>query len=439
MNDFDAAAPVALRGTAQRNPRHWITVAAVLIVLAGAALWYLLHSKDSGSGPSAGPTGPAGTRSAGANRAPSVGVATARLGDIQVFQNGLGTVVPRNVVTVHTRVDGELLRVLFKEGQLVKVGDLLAELDPRPFQVVLTQAEGTMARDAALLKNAQIDLARYKTLFAQDSVSQQQLDTQAALVRQYEVTVEADRGQVDSAKLSLIYTRVTSPLTGRVGLRQVDPGNIVHAADTNGLVVITQVQPTTVVFAVPETRLTQIVPRLYAGGSLTVEAWDRDNKTKLATGVLFATDNQIDTTTGTVKLRAEFNNENYLLFPNEFVNARALIEVRHGATVIPPAAVQVGSSGSFVYVVQPDRTVVVRPVTPGPVDGNLMAIDNGLSPGDVVVIDGTDRLRDGIKVQTVARDAGAAPAPSPSKGPAPDAAGHRHRRPGTGADQPSGG
>ena len=236
-------------------------------------------------------------------------------------------------------------------------------------------------------------------------------------MRQYEGTVEADRGQVDSAKLSLIYTRVTSPLTGRVGLRQVDPGNIVHAADTNGLVVITQVQPTTVVFAVPETRLTQIVPRLYAGGSLTVEAWDRDNKTKLATGVLFATDNQIDTTTGTVKLRAEFNNENYLLFPNEFVNARALIEVRHGATVIPPAAVQVGSSGSFVYVVQPDRTVVVRPVTPGPVDGNLMAIDNGLSPGDVVVIDGTDRLRDGIKVQTVARDAGAARRPLQAKAP----------------------
>jgi multidrug efflux system membrane fusion protein len=429
MNDIDASVQIALKGPAVSRNRYVILGAALLLLL-GLAAWYFLHG---GEAPPAG-SAAGGGRAGAANRMPSVGVATARLGDVPVYQNGLGTVVPRNVVTVHTRVDGQLLRVLFKEGQIVKEGELLAELDPRPFQVVLTQAEGSMARDAALLKNAQIDLIRYKTLFAQDSVSQQQLDTQAALVRQYEGTVLADKGQVDSAKLSLVYTRVTSPLTGRVGLRQVDPGNIVHAADTNGLVVITQIQPMTVVFAVPETRLTQIVPRLYAGGSLTVEAWDRDNKTKLATGVLTATDNQIDTTTGTVKLRAEFKNEDYLLFPNQFVNARALIDVRHDATVIPQAAIQVGSAGSFVYVVQPDHTVEVRQITVGPADANQAAIDKGLAPGDVVVIDGTDRLREGIKVQTVSHDAAGKPAVDATAAPAT----HRRRR-STGADQPSGG
>jgi multidrug efflux system membrane fusion protein len=326
---------------------------------------------------------------------------------------------------------------------------LLAELDPRPYQVQLTQAQGALARDSALLKNAQIDLTRYKTLITQDSVSQQQVDTQTALVRQYEGTVEADQGQVDSAKLSLIYCRVTSPLTGRVGLRLVDPGNIVHAADTNGLVVITQIQPTTVIFAVPESRLAQIVPRLYGGGTLPVEAWDRDNKVKLASGTLNATDNQIDTTTGTVKLRAEFPNENYQLFPNQFVNARALVDTRRGATVIPPAAVQVGNSGSFVYIVQPDQSVTVRTVTLGPADGKVVAVEKGISPGDVVVVDGTDRLREGIKVQTVARDAPAAApasapsqttsAPSQTKTTTPDAAAHRRHRPSSGTDQPSGG
>jgi multidrug efflux system membrane fusion protein len=441
MNDVNSPETMRRSTDVPTHRRRWITGGVALAVaIICIAAWHFTENHRSAADVSA-PTARGG-KAGPSKGAAAVGVVTAHVADVNVFQNGLGTVTPRAVVTVHTRVDGQLMRVLFKEGQIVKEGDLLAEIDPRPFQVQLTQAQGALARDAALLSNAQIDLTRYKTLFAQDSVSQQQLDTQAALVRQYEGTVESDKGQVDSAKLSLVYCRVTSPLTGRVGLRLVDPGNIVHAADTNGLVVITQIQPTTVIFAVPETRLAQIVPRLYGGSTLPVEAWDRDNKVKLASGTLNATDNQIDTTTGTVKLRAEFPNENYQLFPNQFVNARALVDTRRGATVIPPAAVQVGNSGSFVYVVQPDQTVTVRTVTLGPSDGNIVAVEKGISPGDVVVVDGTDRLREGIKVQTVARDAPvAAPAAAPSqtKSTTPDAAGHRRHRPSSGTDQPSGG
>ena len=438
MNDVNSPAKMRQTTDAQAHRRGWIVSGAVLAAaIIGVAAWHYVGNHKAAADAS---TPAARGGKAGPSRgAAAVGVVAARVADVNVFQNGLGTVTPRAVVTVHTRVDGQLMRVLFKEGQIVKEGELLAELDPRPFQVQLTQAQGALTRDAALLNNAQIDLTRYRTLFAQDSVSQQQLETQTALVRQYEGTVEADKGQVDSAKLSLIYCRVTSPLTGRVGLRLVDPGNIVHAADTNGLVVITQIQPTTVIFAVPETRLAQIVPRLYSGSTLPVEAWDRDNKVKLASGTLSATDNQIDTTTGTVKLRAEFPNENYQLFPNEFVNARALVDTRRGATVIPPAAVQIGNSGSFVYVVQPDQTVTVRTVTVGPSDGNMIAIEKGISPGDVVVVDGTDRLREGIKVQTVSRDAPPASAPSKIPSTTPDAAGHRRHRPSSGTDQPSGG
>lgn len=399
---------------------------AAAVVVAAAAVWFFTHRSTPETAAADAPT----RRGAGmdpSKRPSTVGTATVRLGDINVYQTGLGTAIPRNVVTVRTRVDGELTQVLFKEGQLVKQGDLLALIDRRPYQVVLTQARGQLARDQALLKNAQLDYERYKTLLAQDSTSQQQLDTQAALVRQYEGTVEADQGQVDSATLSLTYTRITAPLDGRVGLRQVDPGNIVHASDTNGIVVITQIQPMTVVFAVPETRIAQIVHRMHGGEPVVVEAWDRDSKNRLATGVLVAADNQVDTTTGTVKLRAEFPNQDYTLFANQFVNARALVDTKRQVPVIPAAAVQIGNEGSFVYVVQADDTVKVQPITAGIADGTQLSVDAGLSPGQVVVVDGLDRLREGSKVQVSAATGTPANGSPGAKPPASGSAGAKHR------------
>jgi multidrug efflux system membrane fusion protein len=365
-------------------------------VVTAVGIWFYTHrTPHTADGAGVGRMDPS-------KRPSSVGTAVVSLGDINVYQTGLGTAVPRNVVTVRTRVDGELVKVLFDEGQMVKSGDLLALIDPRPYQVVLTQARGQLARDAALLKNAQIDHERYKTLLAQDSTSQQQLDTQAALVRQYQGSVEADQGQVDSANLSLAYTRITAPLSGRAGLRQVDAGNIVHASDPNGIVVITQVQPMTVVFAVPETRIAKIVQKMHGNNTVAVEAWDRDNKNRLATGVLAAADNQVDTSTGTVKLRAEFPNADHALFANQFVNARALVDTRNGVATIPSAAVQVGNAGPFVYVVHADKTVRVQAVTTGIADGSMVEIDSGLTVGQTVVVDGLDRLRDGSKVVTAA-------------------------------------
>jgi len=371
-------------------------IAAALLVILGS-IWYFSHrapsaKEEAGPGRGSGHFDPS-------KRPSSVGVARVQLGDINVYQTGLGTAVPRNVVLVRSRVDGELLKVLFREGQMVREGDLLAQIDPRPYQVALTQAQGQLARDQALLRNAQLDFERYKVLLAQDSTSQQQLDTQAALVHQYEGTVKADQGQVDSAALSLSFTRITAPLSGRTGLRQVDPGNIVHAADTTGIVVITQLQPMTVEFAVPETRIERIMTRLHSGTPVPVEAWDRDNRNRIATGVLIAADNQVDTTTGTVKLRAEFTNEQNTLFANQFVNARALVDIQRQVTVIPTAAVQTGNDGSFVYVVQPDKSVKVQSVKTGIADGNKVSVESGLHVGQTVVVDGLDKLRDGSKVQ----------------------------------------
>jgi multidrug efflux system membrane fusion protein len=296
------------------------------------------------------------------------------------------------------------MRLNFKEGQLVREGDLLAEIDSRAAQVQLSTAEGQLARDQALLKNAQLDLERYRTLFKQDSIAKQQLDTQDALVRQYEATLKVDHASIESARLQLVYSRITAPVSGRIGLRQVDVGNIVRAGDANGIVVITQLQPITVVFSIPEDNLPPVMKKLQSGERLTATAFDRAGKTQLAAGMLITADNQIDPATGTVKLKAQFANEDLALFPNQFVNVRLLVDTRRGATVIPGSAVQRGTPGTFVYSVDPGtRAVSVRKVTLGPTQGELVSVE-GISPGTLVVVDGADRLREGAVVEMVVRD-----------------------------------
>ena len=335
----------------------------------------------------------------------------ARRGDFDVYLNALGTVTARGTVTVRSRVDGQLVRVLFNEGQVVKAGQMLAEIDPRPFQVQLEQMNGQLAKDQALLANARVDLERYRTLLAQDSIAKQQVDTQESLVRQYEATIASDKGQVDNAKLQLSFTKIVAPITGRLGLRQVDAGNMIHATDTNGLVVITQVQPVDVVFSIPESNLPRVQRRLSEGDPPVVDAYDRNQTRKLATGKLITIDNQIDTATGTIKLKAAFTNDDSALFPNQFVNVRMLLDTLHGVTIVPTAAVLRGAPGTFVYVVKDDQTVTVRPVKVGPIEGENAVIDSGVTPGDVVVVDGTDRLREGAKVESVTRNPAGSAAP----------------------------
>jgi len=326
-------------------------------------------------------------------------VASAIKSEMPVYLNGLGSVDPYNTVTVKSRVDGQLISVGFQEGQFVNQGAPLAELDPRPFQVLVSQAEAQLAKDQAQLTNAKVDLARYQMLAKQGVIPSQQLDTQAALVNQFDAVIKADQAQIESTKLQLSYCHITAPLSGRIGLRLVDVGNMVHASDPNGLVVITQVQPIAVLFTIPEDSLGQVLKRLRAGEHLPAEAYDRSGQTKISAGRLLTLDNQIDQTTGTSRLKAVFDNRENALFPNQFVNVRLLVEVRKDAILIPAVAIQRGPQGTFVYVLKQDQTVDVRPVTVGTVSGNQAAIDSGLSENEQVVTDGLDKLRAGSKVQ----------------------------------------
>lgn len=379
----------------------------------------------------------AGDRPGGRRGGPaSIPVATAPVlrGDIPLHLDGLGTVTPLNTVTVRSRVEGELVRVAFTEGQEVKKGDLLAEIDPRPYEAQLAQAEGQLARDQALLDNARADLRRYEGLLKQDSIAEQQVTSQAALVRQYQAALRVDQGQIAAIRLQLSYCRITAPIGGRVGLRHVDPGNIVHANDPNGLAVITQTQPIAALFTLPEDQLPAVRAQLRSSREVTVEAYDRSGTTQLAEGTLLALDNQIDPATGTVKLKAAFPNQDGALFANQFVNVRMNLEPLRGATVIPAAAVQRGGAGDFAYVVN-DGKARMQPLRLGPKDGERVAVLEGLAEGAQVVVEGTDRLRDGSAVRVMVPDDGkpedgkAHPALDGPPGDGQDSGKRRGRRP----------
>ena len=410
-NPVKSAAPAASRRRLARLV--WIVVLVVAALLAWR-YW-----------PSGAPAPDAQSQSASAGPPQTVRDAPATTGDMPITIDALGAVTPLATVTVKTQISGKLMEVGFQEGQMVKQGDFLAQIDVRPYEAALALAQAQLAKDSALLDQAQADLARYQTLEKQDSIARQQVEDQAFVVAQEKAAIGADQAQIDTAKLNIAYCRIVAPISGRVGLRLVDPGNYLQPSDSTGIVVITEIAPISVLFSTAEDNLPQIAARMKSGAQLTVTAYDRTNAKALATGTVSTFDNQIDLTTGTFKLRAQFDNADGALFPNQFVNIKLLVDTTSGATLAPNAAIQIGASGGFVYVVNADSTVAVRKVTTGPADAKNTVISAGLKPGENVVVDGVDRLRDGAKV--VVRSGGGAatgaPAPADASG-----AGQRHRR-----------
>ncbi len=373
-----------------------VWIAAIALVAAIAA-YFMGPRATAAREPANAKQGKKGNKS-GESETPVVAI-RARKGNIGVYINALGTVTPINTVTVRSRVDGELTQVLYKEGDLVNKGDLLMEIDPRPFHAQLTQYEGQLLRDQATLANAKLDLGRYEQLLKQNAIPEQQVATQRAAVTQAEGVVQSDQGLIEAVKLNISYSKITAPLTGRVGLRLVDRGNIVHAGDANGLVVITQINPISVLFTLAEDQLPQVLGKLRAGRTLTADAYDREMKNRIAQGQLTTVDNQIDQSTGTVRIRATFDNKSSALFPNQFVNVRLLVEEKRGVVLIPSAAIQRTSTNSYVYVVNPDSTVTMRNITIGTMEGEEAEITSGLSAGDEIVLTGADRLQDGAHVR----------------------------------------
>jgi membrane fusion protein, multidrug efflux system len=393
---MDQIVPTRLRGeldadeVAQRRRRRiWLSVVGIVILaMVLIVLWRLFALEGQAKRPRGRFSGPA----------QPVGMTTVRPHDIRVVLDELGTVTPLETITVQTQLNGLLMNLGFKEGETVQKGQLLAQIDPRPYQVSLEQYQGQLLRDHGLLKQAQMDLERYQNLLAHDAIAKQTVDDQVWLVHQDEGTVKLDQAQVDAQKLNLTYCHITSPVTGRVGIRLVDPGNYIQAGSTTGIVVVTQLDPISVMFTVPEDSVQDVLEKLHGGAPLQVAVYDRANVKQLATGTLAAVDTQIDTTTGTVKMRAVFQNASGALFPDEFVNVRLLVQTLHNAVAVPQPAVQNGSSGAFVYLLSSDNVVNVHPVQLGPQDGDLIAVESGLSAGDRVVTDGTDQLRDNARV-----------------------------------------
>jgi multidrug efflux system membrane fusion protein len=429
LNDSDNSVSASARGPRGFIKRNRVAllvlaVAAVLIVIVVLIVRH--RSQTAATGPGAG--------RGGQNGPVAVAVARVTPGDIQIRIPALGTVTTLANVTVRTQITGTLQKIVFTEGQLVRSGDVLAQIDPRPYEAALQTAEGNLRRDQSLLKNARLDLTRYEGLVKEDSIAAQQLDTQRALVDQYVGSIESDEGQVKTAQVNLTYTRIVSPVSGRVGIRQVDQGNYVTPGDTNGIVVVNQVQPISVIFSIPEDNVSALLKKVREGAAMKVEAYDRGAAVKLADGKMSTIDNAIDTTTGTVKLRAQFENTDGSLFPNQFVNVSLLLDLLQNQLIMPNSAVRRGApngvASTFVYLVNADRTVSVRPVTLGNVDGERVAVASGVAAGDVVVTEGGDRLRDGATVQLPAAAPVSPTAPSASAAPPakrPPGAHHRPR------------